>query len=151
MEFDNKIENKRLVEKYPFLLPRNRFSGEVVKGYEYEFTELDSMPDGWRTAFGLQMVEEISQILKKVGYDKKYRIAQIKEKFGMLRWYDNGYPTSISKELNECIRKYENLSYETCIICGSKADGYTKGWIMPVCKLCHPVENIYSEDEVWGD
>lgn len=45
-------------------------------------TELDAMPDGWRKAFGIQMCKEIKQELKKYNYLYKYRITQIKEKFG---------------------------------------------------------------------
>ena len=39
-------ENKKLIEEFPFLLPKNRFTGEVISDYDYEFTELDSMPSG---------------------------------------------------------------------------------------------------------
>ena len=57
----NKEYNKQLVKKYPFLLPRNRWTGKVPKEYDYSYTELDDMPDGWRKAFGEQMCEEIKQ------------------------------------------------------------------------------------------
>ena len=75
----NKEENRKLCEKYPFLIPRNRWSGmriteaqdggywpgnpEAIPEYDYEYTELDSMPEGWRKAFGIQMCEEIKQEL----------------------------------------------------------------------------------------
>lgn len=48
----SKEYNKQLVEKYPFLLPRNRWTGKVQEDYDYSYTELDGMPDGWRKAFG---------------------------------------------------------------------------------------------------
>ena len=35
-------------------MPRNRWTGEVPEDYDYSYTELDSMPDGWRKAFGEQ-------------------------------------------------------------------------------------------------
>lgn len=73
--------NKQLCEKYPFLIPRNRWSGmritEAQNGgywpgepgaipeYDYEYTELDNMPKGWRIAFSEQMCEEIKQELLK--------------------------------------------------------------------------------------
>ena len=44
--------NKQLCEKYPFLLPRNRWTGLVHPDYDYSYTELDAMPTGWRKAFG---------------------------------------------------------------------------------------------------
>lgn len=56
---DNIQKNRVLIERYPFLLPRNRWTGEVSKDYDYHYTELDAMPDGWRIAFGEQICEEI--------------------------------------------------------------------------------------------
>ena len=112
LESTNKEEkkqfNKELCEKYPWLIPTNRWSGmriteaqnggfwsgspDSIPDYDYEYTELDEMPKGWRLAFGDQMVEEIDQELRKYNYVDKYRITQIKEKYGSLRWYDNGSP-----------------------------------------------------------
>ena len=79
---DEKIiaENKRLVEEYPFLIPRNRFTDEIPDDYDYTYTELDDMPDGWRKAFGEQMCAEIKEALGPDIYD--YRVIQIKEKYG---------------------------------------------------------------------
>ena len=47
--------NHKLIERFPFLIPRNRWTGKVPEDYDYSYTELDSMPDGWRKAFGEQM------------------------------------------------------------------------------------------------
>lgn len=126
------MDNKELIEKYPFLQVRNAWSGEVVP----DSTWLDEMPNGWRAAFGMRMVKEISNILKKADYADKYQIVQIKEKFGELRWYDNGAPSLIYEELNDCIDRYAALSGATCINCGEPAVGITKGWIMPLCLEC---------------
>lgn len=41
-----RIANKKLIKEYPFLLPRNRWTGEVCSDYNYEYTELDAMPEG---------------------------------------------------------------------------------------------------------
>jgi hypothetical protein len=126
--------NKALIDKYPFLLPRNRWTGKVVEDYDYDYTELDEMPDGWRIRFGAEMVEEISQELKKYNFENEYRIMQIKEKWGGLRWYDNGYPRASKIDL--IIYKYEDLSYKTCIICGKPAIYQTTGWVSPYCADC---------------
>ncbi len=48
----NKESNQKLIERFPFLIPRNRWTGKVPEDYDYSYTELDSMPDGWRKAFG---------------------------------------------------------------------------------------------------
>lgn len=128
------ILNKSLCEKYPFLVPRNRFSGEVVKDYDYSYTELDAMPDGWRKAFGEQICEEIQKELSLLPEKARldYRITQIKEKYGSLCWYCNWYTDEISK----IIRKYERISERTCIKCGAPATKISLGWISPWCDEC---------------
>jgi hypothetical protein len=136
--------NKELIEKYPFLKPRNRWTDEVPEDYDYSYTELDAFPEGWLIAFGNQMVEEIYQILLKADYVEKYRIMQIKEKYGSLRWYDGAIPVVISKELGAVINKYERLSYKTCIKCGEPAYGTTRGWITPYCEKCEDINNMFK-------
>lgn len=128
--------NKQLCEKYPFLLPRNRWTGKVPADYDYSYTELDDMPDGWRKAFGEKMCEEIKQELEEKGILHQYRISQIKEKYGELCWYDFGCTTKI---LREIIPKYEKLSTRTCIKCGKPATRITLGWISPYCDDCCPI------------
>lgn len=96
------------------------------------YTELDAMEPGWRKAFGIQMCKEIKAALKKNHYLYKYRITDIKEKFGGLRWYDAGAP----KEVYDIITKYEQISYRTCIMCGKPATYISRGWISPYCGDC---------------
>lgn len=129
----NKVANQKLIEKFPFLLPRNRGTDRVPENFDYSYTELDSMPDGWRKAFGVQMCEEIREELVRVNYLDKYRITQIKEKFGTLRWYDSG---CTERMLHEIIPKYEHLSAKTCIRCGNPATMVSTGWISPYCDAC---------------
>lgn len=64
----NKESNQKLIERFPFLMPRNRWAGEVPEDYDYSYTELDSMPDGWRKAFGEQMCEDIREELVRAEY-----------------------------------------------------------------------------------
>lgn len=129
-------ENKKLVERYPFLIVRNRFTMEIVDGYDFSFTELDALPHGWSIAFGMRMLEELRTILEKADYVEKYRITQIKEKYGFLHWYDCGVPRSIGDEYNQWQNKYVKLSKETCIRCGEKAEYVSLGWISPYCCTC---------------
>jgi hypothetical protein len=92
------------------------------------------MEPGWRKAFGIQMCEELKAQLKKDHYLYKYRITQIKEKWGYLRWYDEGHTDSI----HDIIHKYEKISWNTCIMCGKPATKITSGWISPYCDNCYP-------------
>lgn len=128
------MNNKELIEKYPWLQVRNIWTGELLKLEDYNFTWLDDLPEGWRKAFGLQMVEELDRILKKANYQNEYRITQIKEKYGVLCWYDNGVPTGTSKEYDKWLAKYEELSKHTCLICGKPGEiDYKQYWLMPLC------------------
>ena len=148
-EEEKKQFNRELCEKYPWLIPTNRWTGEIVEDYDYDYTELDSMPEGWRIAFGDQMVEELNQELVKGGFVNDYRITQIKEKYGGLRWYDNGN----TKEGYNIINKYESLSQRTCICCGKPAKYITFGWISPFCEDCiKDIEDDYETvEEYFGE
>lgn len=125
--------NAALVERYPFLMPRNRWTGKIPEDYDYRYTELDAMPDGWRVAFGKQMCEEIRNELIQADCLGEYRITQIKEKFGSLRWYDFGATEGIRRDI---IPKYEQISQRTCIKCGKPATKISLGWISPWCDDC---------------
>ena len=128
--------NKALLEKYPWLTPYNVWTGKPLRDYNYEYTRADDIPKGWRLAFGDQMIEELDHLLEKYNLKDEYRITQIKEKFGGLRWCDNGFSKEGFEEYTEWIYKYEDLSFKTCINCGKPAIGFTKGWITPLCKDC---------------
>lgn len=95
------------------------------------YTELDAMESGWRKTFGIQMCKEIRTALLSKGwkYLFKYRIMQIKEKFGELRWYDE----FSTKDVHDIINKYEDISRHTCIVCGKPATKISTGWICPYC------------------
>lgn len=136
------MTGKELKKRYPFLIPRNSWTGEICQRESgdseewYEnWTELDDMPDGWRTAFGEQMCEEIREALLKAGGEQAldhYRIVQIKEKWGCLCWYD----ANTNDNIQRIISKYEKISAKTCIRCGKQATKISRGWISPFCDDC---------------
>ena len=139
------MENKWLCKRYPFLIPRNHWTGVKVwdgknKGTwryarPYSFTELDTMPRGWAKAFGIKLCEELREELIKYNYLNKYRILDIKEKYGMLCWYDTGYPAD--SKVDEIIQFYEDLSAYTCIRCGRPGEIVNNnGWYEPLCDKC---------------
>lgn len=153
--------NKELVETYPFLMPYNRWTGLPPEDYDYAYTELDDMPDGWRKAFGIQMCDEIKECLitaeknrnetpeerKKFtewyasnapedapdDYLHIWKFTQIKEKYGTLRLYPRFYGIG---SLNDILNKYENMSARICIHCGKPATRISLGWISPWCDDC---------------
>jgi hypothetical protein len=109
------------------------------------YTELDAMEPGWRKAFGIQMCKEIKKELKKHKFLYKYRIVQIKEKFGGLRWYDSGTPKD--SKILDIIDKYTQISYRTCGDCGKPATKISKGWIYPYCDNCVGDRNFTEIDK----
>ena len=124
--------NKELIRKYPWLEPHNDWSGKKITDcagedgeegywpgdpsmhpeYDYEYTLLDDMPDGWRIAFGDEMVERIQKELERFGYADKYFVTQIKEKYGGLRWYDDGVPYKLSDDYKELYCNLYNIEGE---------------------------------------
>lgn len=145
-------KNKELIEKYPWLLPHNRWTDKVDEKYDYSYTELDAMPDGWLNAFGEDMCEEIQQALNELGEQANtFRIMQIKEKYGSLRFYTNWNTSKISN----IIHKYEQISRYTCIKCGAPATRVTTDWISPWCDECAKkffddtvdINEFYNDDE----
>lgn len=110
------------------------------------YTELDVLDKGWRKAFGIRICKDIKRSLLKVGGKKalkRYRILQIKEKYGYLHWYDSGGNDEIMREI---IPKYEDESLHTCIHCGELATKMSKGWISPYCDKCIG-NREYTENE----
>lgn len=82
MMTNNINKNKELIKKHPYLLPKYLWTDEPIEDYDYSFTLLDDMPDGWRKAFGEQMCDEITAVLKRYNFLNDYRIIEIKEKYG---------------------------------------------------------------------
>ena len=133
---DEKIikENKKLIEKYPFIAPID-WDGNKIKD-NYDFTLLDEMPPGWKKAFGIEFCEDLLEELKRCNFLDKYSVCQVKEKYGELRWYDNGHPHD--SKIGNIIEKYSHISSRTCIHCGAfPVDILDNGWICPWCKDCY--------------
>lgn len=135
----NSFKNKRIVKKYPFFLPYNVWTGELDKNYDYSYTYLDTIPTGWRKN-ALKCAKELVKLYKENGHldylKNKYRISQLKEKFGEMRWYDFGAPKEIYDEHLAIIRKYEGRSAFICCDCGRKAEYLSRGYILPFCDKC---------------
>lgn len=97
-------------------------------------SKFDAIPEGWREPIGKPLIKELKAELKKHNYLYGYRVLDIKEKYGGLRWDDTGQP--VGSHVFDIVHKYENLSYQYCIHCGQKALYMTRGWIMPICEDC---------------
>jgi hypothetical protein len=72
-----------------------------------------------------------------------FKIVQIKEKFGGLRFYVDG----ADKEINAWISFAESMSYEICEECGTNQNiGTTSGWIRTICGAC---STKIKKQDVW--
>ena len=99
------------------------------------YTELEALNDGWKKAFGEDLCKDLRRALWKEGGIKavfRFRVTQIKEKWGYLHFYYVGG----GEEVQKVISKYEEISSRTCIVCGKPATWRTTSWICPYCDDC---------------
>ena len=145
---DSNDHRRWLLIEYPWLRMEEDEAINYLDIEEDElYTYIDCAPSGWAKLCE-DLCAELKVLFDRVGY-KDYSLCQVKEKFGGLRWYDNGVPTEFYKEYNDIIRKYEDLSYKTCCVCGAPATKRSTGWICPFCDKCakeindrfEPIEN----------
>ena len=136
--------NKKLIDKYPWLIPRYVWSGEIVEDYDYTWHELNGMGEGWWKAFGEMLCEEIQIELERCECVNEFRIMQCKEKFAELRIYTGGLP--IDCKVGEIIDKYSVLSEHICYMCGKPDVPVTNtGWWLPLCKECFSTPDDYYQ------
>lgn len=136
-----KIKNKKIVKRYPWLLPRNVWDDKLPDDYDYSYSLADCLPDGWRKAFFTEMHEEIRRELIRCNYLKDFRVMQIKEKYARLCYYEAGHP--IECNISDIIRKYEHISQYVCIDCGKiDVPVVDDGWLTPICEKCYNKRQI---------
>lgn len=113
--------DRYLIERYPWLYPYPNDGG----------TLLDALPSGWRDLI-LDLCADLRALLDKYNLVDKYRVAEAKEKWFMLRWYD--YLTDGSEmpqDVVDLVMRYEEQSQYTCMLCG----GF-KSPTEPCCTYC---------------
>ena len=135
------ITNKFIYKLYKFV---TWFDTKVLDKILFlpSYTELDAIEPGWRKAFGIQMCKDIRRQLIKERKLFKWRIVQLKEKWGYLHLYHNG-----SDKIYDIIHKYEQISAKTCGVCGKPATKISKGWIYPYCDDCIRDRNFTEIDK----
>lgn len=126
----NNIKNWFICLKYPFLKISPSDVYPWIRGYEELWTW--DLPIGWRKSFIPNLIKELSKFLKDNNI-KGYKIEQVKEKFGGLRWYHDD-PSNLVYD--NVIYKYEEMSYHTCCKCGKPSTKFSKGWVLPYCDSC---------------
>jgi len=91
-------------------------------------TDFFEVSEGW---YGL--IKNLIEELVLVGWDKE--VAQVKEKFGGLRFYIG----EGNDEIFTIITKYERLSETICELCGAEGKLRYGGWIKSLCDK-HSIE-----------
>lgn len=122
--------------RYPFVKVYNRWNGKFMG---YSSTEDEAIPEGWRRAFGKDLLKDIKQAgklcrknaHKHLSWKKMLQFTEIKEKWGLLCLY-----ASATDEIVKVLDKYEYLSQFYCIHCGKPTKYITKGYITYICKDC---------------
>lgn len=94
---------------------------------------ISELPEGW--------YQLVRGVMKRVdGARIHVKWAQLKEKFGMLRMYENLAPEQYDGTIHEWISEAERLSGHTCQDCGEKGQRTTIfSW---ACTLCHKCKEL---------
>ena len=124
------------------------YQRDLRADFEHNFeSALDSIPDGWIKSFIPQFKDELFSSLG--AYADEIMFYQIKEKFGELTVYwsfpDKDYYTEkdyadlegLTTTIQNIIKKYTEISKNTCVVCGNPATYMTTwAWIAPFCDDC---------------
>jgi hypothetical protein len=159
-----------------FLFVEEQMDKALVRGLRKDFPELFAgawgFPgDGWEPLIR-QAAEQIDAIINEwwEGLEEKEKwreppsAAEIKEKYGGLRFYMGVLPEGMYDEVQAIVDRAESLSLRTCESCGDFGVPRGGGWIKTLCDDCaeddqEPLENasvmldyaLWSRDGLSGD
>jgi hypothetical protein len=109
------------------------FEKELSEKYPAMFAEPYGgigVGEGWWPIIASLCASIQGHIDWKKGECPQVTVAQIKEKFGGLRFYYDGG----DEQVRGMVRMAENWASNTCEDCGSPATHQTSGWIKTVCE-----------------
>ena len=113
---------KYLVETYPNLY--RDYGGDMRQTCMHWGFECG---DGW-----FDLIKELSAKLEPLGIVA----AQVKEKFGSLRFYTTGEPVEVADEVDRAIDEAEAKSEVTCEDCGKPGEINDGCWLSVRCESC---------------
>lgn len=132
---------KELVKKYPYLRPKNIWTGEDVEFYDYSYYEGQyELPVGWSRLF-LLYCKSIRSLLQSYNYINIFRFSQIKEKNGRMCLYSMGYPSPLS----DITTLYESFSKYVCPHCGRIVSDKTKRCVC-LCSSYNHMEKLSGKE-----
>lgn len=128
-----------LCNKYPkIFVNRNQDPGESCMSWGFE------CGDGW-----YDLIDTLCFTIQNwIDYNPSKNISQVtadqvKEKFGTLRFYYTGGDELISG----MVYLAENISGNTCEMCGQKGKRVGGGWLTTLCKQHAEARDIYENEE----
>ena len=135
-------------------LRRNEWQEKMVNDLVLDIEDKikPSLPEGWRKALVRNMSHDIvmAMIIDRVDISSfEPESITVKEKYGILDWYDSVYTPCKSKILEV----YEYLSRHTCIACGKfGVPLFDDGWVSPYCRGCYKrMKEDYREREITAE
>lgn len=105
---------------------QSMFSAQIQARIDPDQLRYQHIGQGW-----LPLVEELDEALSKT--DPDYKIRQIKEKFGTLRFY---VEEGVSEQGRQLIREAEEKSAHICDVCGGVGKiqpNKRKSWLVTRC------------------
>lgn len=104
---------------------------ELLEKYQVKTLCASGCGDGW-----VPFIEEAFIKLIALGWDRK--VAQIKEKFGHLRFYIDPQPDVDYEKFIHIADEAECKSYKICEVCGAPGEtcSASGSWLNTMCKPC---------------
>lgn len=133
------LENN-LAREFEFMR-REALSADSMADNLYEAFGIDT-GDGWYQLL-YDMCREITEVLETAGKPLHIVVDQIKEKYGILRFYyhfEDAEPgwDDVHQKIALIVEKYEDKSESVCEICGREGTLRTDlRWIQTLCDACY--------------
>lgn len=114
----------KLVAEFPYFFLGYREGRNLLYGFECS--------DGW-----FDLIHKLCVDISSLNPPENFRVVQVKEKFGGLRFYVDGS----TAEISQLIHQAEEQSYQICENCGT-TEGVTtapnpgKSWVLSFCANC---------------
>ena len=105
---------------------RNGEFRDIMSRFQSGFPSIVDCEEGWN-----EIIANCHNELKEI--DDLYTIAQIKEKFGVLRYYFASSNPLLYKQMSDIVRKYEQMSSVTCEVCGNSGELRTGSRLRTLC------------------
>ena len=121
-------------------LSRREFEEKLIETFPKLYKDMYGDIRKTCMAFGIEcgpgwfdLIWELSEKMEPllVGDDETTCVAQVKEKYGGLRFYMSHY---YNKTIGELEYEYEEKSYKICESCGKEGTPSKNGWIKTLCK-----------------